>query len=68
MGNAWKDAGKLDEAMAAWRLALQISRDHARASYNLGVALRDEGRLEESVACFRRTLEVKPNDASALTR
>ena len=40
LGNALKDQGKLDEAVACYRRALQLRPDYAEAHNNLGVACR----------------------------
>ena len=55
-----KDQGKLDEAVACYRRALELKPDFAEAHNNLGVALQDQGQLDEAVACYRRALELKP--------
>jgi tetratricopeptide (TPR) repeat protein len=43
LGNALKDEGKLDEAVAAYRQAIRIRPDYIRAYINLGNALKDQG-------------------------
>ena len=60
-----KDQGKLDEAVACYRRALELKPDFAEAHNNLGVALKDQGKLDEAVACYRRALELKPDFAEA---
>jgi predicted O-linked N-acetylglucosamine transferase (SPINDLY family) len=61
LGNAFKDQGKLDEAVDCCRQALELKPDFVEAQFNLANALRDLGRLDEAVACYRRALELKPN-------
>ena len=56
-----KDQGKLDEAVACYRRALELKPDYAEAHNNLGNALKDQGKLDEAVACYRRALELKPD-------
>ena len=56
-----KDQGKLDEAVACYRRALELKPDFAEAHNNLGIALSDQGKLDEAVACYRRALELKPD-------
>ena len=51
---ALKDQGKLDEAVACYRRALELKPDYAEAHSNLGNALKDQGKLDEAVACYRR--------------
>ena len=60
-----KDQGKLDEAVACYRRALELKPDYAEAHNNLGNALKDQGKLDEAVACYRRALELKPDYAEA---
>ena len=51
LGNAFKDQGKLDEAVACWRRALALKPDFAQANNNLGIALLDLGKPGEAAAC-----------------
>ena len=60
-----KEQGKLDEAVACYRRALELKPDYAEAHNNLGNALKDQGKLDEAVACYRRALELKPDYAEA---
>ena len=43
LGNAFKEQGKLDEAVACYRRALELKPDYAEAHNNLGNALRTRG-------------------------
>ena len=60
-----RDQGKLDEAVACCRRALELKPDYAEAHNNLGNALKEQGKLDEAVACYRRALELKPDYAEA---
>ena len=60
-----RDQGKLDEAVACYRRALELKPDYAEAHNNLGTAFKDQGKLDEAVACYRRALELKPDFAEA---
>ena len=60
-----KDQGKLDEAVACYRRALELKPDFAEAHNNLGNACKDQGKLDEAVACCRRALELRPDYAAA---
>jgi tetratricopeptide (TPR) repeat protein len=60
-----KDQGKLEEAAACCRRAIELKPDFAQAHNNLGVSLQDQGKLEDAVACYRRALELKPDYAEA---
>ena len=48
LGNALKDQGKLEEAIACCRKALQLKPDYAEAHCTLGVALKEQGKLDEA--------------------
>jgi protein O-GlcNAc transferase len=52
--------GKLDEAIAGFRRAVEVSPGYVSAHYNLGCALRLQGKLEEAIACYRRTVQLDP--------
>ena len=52
-------------AVAAWRKALELSPDDARAHNNLGLALAGTGKVEEAIAEYRRSLEL--DDRSSQT-
>ena len=43
LGNALQDQGKLDEAIACYRRALELKPDYAEAHTNLGIALQARG-------------------------
>jgi len=57
--------GRLDEAEASYRRALEIKPDYAEAYSNKGTVLQDMGRLNEAEACCRRALQIKPEYAEA---
>ena len=59
------DQGKLEEAVACCRRALQLKPDYATAHNNLGNALTEQGKLDEAVACYRRAIELNPGYAEA---
>ena len=65
LGNSLKEQGKLDEAVACYRRALELKPNYAEAHNNLGAALQDRGKLGEAVACYRRALELRPDFAEA---
>ena len=60
-----REQGRLDEAVACFRDALDRSPDFVEAHYNLGVALAERGRPDEAAVCYRRTLELRPGFAEA---
>ena len=65
LGVALQDQGKLDEAIACYRKAIELDPKYARAHNNLGNALQDQGKLDEAIACYRKAIELDPKDALA---
>ena len=59
--------GRLDEAVACYRMALDLKPDSPGAHNNLGTALAQQGLLEEAVQCFRRALGLEPGYSDAYT-
>ena len=57
LGVALKDLGKLDEAVACCRRALELKPDYAEAENNLGNALAEQGKQVEALACYRRAVQ-----------
>ncbi len=49
---------QFDQAVPAWRKALELSPDDARAHNNLGVALTENGKIDEAIAEYRKSLEL----------
>ena len=65
LGNALSEQGKLDEAIACYRRAIELDPKFALAHNNLGVALQDQGKLDEAIACYRKAIELDPKCAPA---
>src|SRR5437016_2158562 len=61
MGEAYRTAGKLEDAIACYRQALALKPDYAEAHTNLGIALWDQGKVAEAIACYCQALALKPN-------
>ena len=57
--------GKLDEAIAEYRAAIELNPKYAYAHTNLGNALYRQGKLDEAIACFRQAIEIEPKLATA---
>jgi predicted O-linked N-acetylglucosamine transferase (SPINDLY family) len=53
-------AGRLDEAIAAYRHAITLQDDLAEVHNNLGNALWARGRVDEAIAALRRAIALKP--------
>jgi len=58
--------GRIDEAIAACKTAIERKPDYAEAHYHLGVAYRQLGKVNESRECIARAVELKPDYARAL--
>src|SRR5439155_15020384 len=52
------DQGKLNDAIAYFRKALQINKDYAEAHCNLGHALRQQGEFRQALEELRRGHEL----------
>jgi tetratricopeptide (TPR) repeat protein/glycosyltransferase involved in cell wall biosynthesis len=66
LGNALKEIGQWEEAIAAYQQALRFKPNYPEAHHNLGSVLRDQGKLAEAVQHYREALVLKPNYAEAL--
>ena len=61
LGVVLRDQGRLAEAAACCRRAVELMPGSAAVHNNLGNALKDLGKLDEAVACYRRALDLKPD-------
>ena len=66
LGNALRAQKKYDEALTAYRQALQLRPAYVDALNNMGTALRDMGRRGEAEATYRRALALKPDSPGVL--
>jgi tetratricopeptide (TPR) repeat protein len=60
LGDAYREAGELGEAVEAYRKALDRCPDFHDIRLRLGVALREAGLPHQSLAEFRRVLRASP--------
>lgn len=60
LGNALKDLGRLDEAIAAYRAGLTHSPEHVELTSNLGVALHQAGDPRAALALFDAAIVRRP--------
>ncbi|HEY8747812.1 MAG TPA: tetratricopeptide repeat protein, partial [Tepidisphaeraceae bacterium] len=67
LGNALKDAGRIDDALAATNRALSLRPDSADIHNNLGNLLRQTDQLDESIAHLRQALRIRPDFPEALS-
>jgi tetratricopeptide (TPR) repeat protein len=64
-GLALAGRGRIDEAIAHYRKALEIEPDSANAHNNLGLALAGRGRIDEAMLHYQRALKIEPDFALA---
>lgn len=65
LGNALKDAGRLEGALASYRKALSVQPDYALAYCNLGMTLEALGDYAEAVTNYQRATYLAPELAEA---
>jgi protein O-mannosyl-transferase len=53
--------GRLDEAIANYRKALEINPNYVETHNNIGILLAQSGRTDEAIAHYRKALEINPN-------
>jgi len=57
-GNAFRAAGRIQDAISAYRRAVEARPEGAAGHYNLALALRDAREWREAILCFRRVVEI----------
>jgi tetratricopeptide (TPR) repeat protein len=50
--------GRLNEAMAEYRKAIDLDKNHANTHNNLGNAFRDTERFDEAIAEYRKAIDI----------
>ena len=65
LGAANNGLGRLEEAEASFRKAVEANPNYADAFNNLGVTLKEQGKLEDAIDVYRRALKIKPDYAEA---
>jgi len=65
LGDALYDAGRLDDAIAQLRTALELDPTYVDAHNNFGRALLAQGRYQEAEAHLREALRLDPSSAHA---
>jgi protein O-GlcNAc transferase len=64
-GNALKDGGQLEAAVASYDRAIELDPGHAHAFCNRGAVLEHLNRLDAALASYDRALALDPADALA---
>ena len=65
LGDALASRGQIDEAIAQYRMALDIKPDYFLAHHDLAFALTGRGQIDEAIAQYRMALDIKPDYFSA---
>jgi tetratricopeptide (TPR) repeat protein len=65
LGNVLFERGRVDEAMAHFKSAVEIAPGYAKAWYNLAGALNEKGHVDEAISHFQRALEIQPEYSMA---
>lgn len=65
LGIAYQSRGRVEDALAAYRRALQLEPESAEVHNNLGYALFQLGRLDEAVESLKQALRLHPAHAGA---
>lgn len=65
VGNALEEEGRFDEAIRAYRKALESDPERAAARYNLGNVLMKKGLYAEAAQAYERVLDRQAENASA---
>ena len=66
LGNAFKDAGQLEDAITCYSTAISLEPDYAEAYSNLAAVHKDSGRVVESIQLYRKALELRPDFGEAI--
>ncbi len=65
LARGYAAAGRIGEAIQAWRQAARLDPANHTTWQDLGVALQQVGRLPEAIGAFRRAIAAKPDFAPA---
>lgn len=65
LGNALAQQGKLEEAAAHYRLALELKPENPEAHFNLGYCLAKEGKRGEAEEEYTLALKQRPDYPAA---
>jgi len=65
LGVVLKARGRLREAIAAYRRAIELKPELVDAYHNLGNALREDGQADAGANAYRRVIQLRPNSADA---
>jgi tetratricopeptide (TPR) repeat protein len=64
-GMQYYDSGLHQKAIGAFKLAIRIQPDNAKAHCNLGSVLRDLGMHREALEAYQQAIRIQPDNAKA---
>ena len=64
-GNAYQEEGKFNQAILAYKKAIEIDSDFAEAHYNLGNAYYRQGQIDEAAIAYRNAIRIQPDFVEA---
>ncbi len=62
MGYLFSRRGETERAMEAFKKALSLAPDDAKAWNNMGVIHYEKGEYESAIPCFKKAIALDPND------
>ena len=62
-GNLYISTGKMDEAIGAYKKAVEIKPDYADAYNNLGNTYKDKGKYEKAIALYKKAISLNPSSS-----
>ena len=65
LGASHKDLAQLDEAIKAFKKAIELNPFDADGHNNIGVAFQEQGNLEKAIEAFKKAISLNPNQAEA---
>lgn len=65
LGDAYRQAGRSDDAVAEFRAALELDPNNPAALSNLGALMAERGDHTEALRLYERALEADPDNATA---
>ena len=65
LGIVFGNLGKYQEALDAYKRAIKIKPDYAKAHYNLGTVYGKLGKHQEAIYPYKRAIRIKPDYADA---
>ena len=65
LGKVYYDQGRINEAIAQYRKAIELNPSEFRAYYNLGVAHEHQNRLDEAARAYKQSIQNNPRFADA---